>query len=85
MLQLAHKKLDVYGIALNLTKEIYEVTKTFPKEEQFVLISQLRGLLFQSVATLLRAPLEFLELIKEGFMKYHEVLLLKLILNLKFL
>ena len=42
MLQLAHKKLDVYGIALNLTKEIYEVTKTSPKEEQFVLISQLR-------------------------------------------
>jgi len=42
MLQLAHKKLDVYEIALNLTKEIYELTKSFPKEEQFVLISQLR-------------------------------------------
>jgi four helix bundle protein len=42
MLQLAHKKLDVYAIALNLTKEIYELTKAFPKEEQFVLISQLR-------------------------------------------
>ena len=42
MLQLAHKKLDVYAIALNLAKEIYELTKTFPKEEQFVLISQLR-------------------------------------------
>ncbi|HJS53119.1 MAG TPA: four helix bundle protein [Chitinophagaceae bacterium] len=42
MLQLAHKKLDVYGFALNLTKEIYELTKAFPKEEQFLLISQLR-------------------------------------------
>jgi four helix bundle protein len=42
MLQLAHKKLDVNGLALNLTKEIYEITKTFPKEEQFALISQLR-------------------------------------------
>ena len=42
MLQLAHKKLDVYAIALNFTKEIYELTKSFPKEEQFALISQLR-------------------------------------------
>lgn len=42
MLQLAHKKLDVYQIALNLTKEVYEITKTFPKEEQFILVSQLR-------------------------------------------
>jgi four helix bundle protein len=42
MLQLAHKNLDVYKIALQLVKEVYLLTRTFPKEEQFVLISQLR-------------------------------------------
>ncbi|HEX4875226.1 MAG TPA: four helix bundle protein [Chitinophagaceae bacterium] len=42
MLQLAHKKLEVYQMALNLAKEVYSATKSFPKEEQFVLVSQLR-------------------------------------------
>ena len=42
MLQLAHKNLDVYKIALQLVKEVYQLTRTFPKDEQFVLISQLR-------------------------------------------
>lgn len=42
MLQLSHKNLDVYKIALQLVKEVYNLTKTFPKEEQFVLVSQLR-------------------------------------------
>ena len=42
MLNLAHKNLEVYKIALNLVKEVYLHTKTFPKEEQFVLVSQLR-------------------------------------------
>ncbi len=42
MLQLAHKNLEVYKIALELVKEVYQVTKTYPKEEQFVLVTQLR-------------------------------------------
>lgn len=42
MLQLAHKNLEVYKISLDLLKEVYIMTKMFPKEEQFVLISQLR-------------------------------------------
>jgi four helix bundle protein len=42
MLQLAHKNLEVYRIALDLVKEIYRVTKSYPKEEQFVLVTQLR-------------------------------------------
>ena len=42
MLQLAHKNLEVYKIALDLVKEIYKLTKTFPKEEQYVLSTQLR-------------------------------------------
>lgn len=42
MLDLSHKKLEVYKIALKLVKEIYNITKQFPKEEQYVIISQIR-------------------------------------------
>lgn len=42
MLNLAHKQLDVYKFSLNLVKEVYILTKTLPKEEQFALVSQLR-------------------------------------------
>ena len=42
MLTLSHKNLDVYKVSLALCKEVYRVTKYFPKEEQFVLISQIR-------------------------------------------
>jgi four helix bundle protein len=43
MLNLSHKNLDVYQIALKLVNEIYVITKQFPKEEQYVIISQLRS------------------------------------------
>jgi four helix bundle protein len=42
MLNLSHKNLEVYKISLNLVKEVYRVTKSYPKEEQFVLVTQLR-------------------------------------------
>ncbi len=42
MLQLSHKKLDVYQIALKLVKEVYQLTNTFPTEERYTLVSQLR-------------------------------------------
>lgn len=42
MLNLSHKKLNVYQMALNLLTKIYELTKSFPKGDQFALISQLR-------------------------------------------
>ena len=42
MLQLSHKKLDVYQIALKLLEEVYNATRLFPKEELFVLTAQLR-------------------------------------------
>lgn len=42
MLQLEHKKLEVYKISLLLIKELYELTLTFPADERFTLVSQLR-------------------------------------------
>ena len=42
MLDLSHKKLDVYQLALKFVNQIYNLTKLFPKEEQFGLVSQLR-------------------------------------------
>ncbi len=42
MLNLSHKQLEVYRIATQLVKEVYSLTKFYPKEEQFTLISQLR-------------------------------------------
>ena len=42
MLNLSHKQLEVYKITLLMVKEVYNITKRFPKEEQFVLVTQLR-------------------------------------------
>ena len=42
MLNLSHKKLDLYQVALKLVKEIYQQTKGFPDSEKFGLTSQLR-------------------------------------------
>jgi four helix bundle protein len=42
MLNLSHKNLEVYKFSLELVKEIYKHTKLFLKEEQFVLVTQLR-------------------------------------------
>lgn len=36
------EKLDVWKISIQLTKDVYTVTKSFPDEEKFGLISQLR-------------------------------------------
>jgi len=42
MLGLSHKNLEVYKISLKLVEEVYKVTKAYPKEEHFVLVSQIR-------------------------------------------
>jgi four helix bundle protein len=42
MLDLSHKKLDVYLLAMELTKETYQLTKLLPKDEQYILVNQLR-------------------------------------------
>lgn len=37
-----HKDLDVWNKAMNFTEQLYLLTNTFPKEEQFGLTSQIR-------------------------------------------
>ena len=41
-LSLSHQKLDVYAVVKALVKECYRVTKTFPAEERFTLVPQIR-------------------------------------------
>lgn len=42
MLELSHKKLEVWKLSMEVTKEIYKLTAAFPKEELFNLTSQMR-------------------------------------------
>ena len=37
-----HKELDVWKLSMDLVESIYEVTKSFPKDEQYGLTSQMR-------------------------------------------
>ncbi|MHC1707950.1 MAG: four helix bundle protein [Bacteroidales bacterium] len=38
----SHKDLDVWKRSINLVKDIYQVSKAFPAEEKFGIISQVR-------------------------------------------
>jgi four helix bundle protein len=38
----SHKDLDVWRLAVELATEVYELTKTFPKDEQYGMVVQMR-------------------------------------------
>ncbi len=38
----SHKDLDVWRLAVDLATDVYEVTKSFPKEEQYGMVTQMR-------------------------------------------
>lgn len=42
MLDLKHKKLDVWKLGVEFTKQIYNITEEFPKSEVFGISNQLR-------------------------------------------
>jgi four helix bundle protein len=42
MLQLSHKNLKVYELAIKLVNEVYLITRSFPNNEEYILIRQLR-------------------------------------------
>ncbi len=52
------EKLEVWQLARELTKHIYVITKSFPDEEKYGLISQIRRAQFLSLQTLQRAAAE---------------------------
>jgi four helix bundle protein len=41
-LPLAHTRLDIFAVSQTLVKDVYTLTKTFPKDEQYGLVQQLR-------------------------------------------
>ena len=38
----SHNDLEVYKLVFNATMKIFELTKTFPKEEKYSLVDQIR-------------------------------------------
>lgn len=42
MLELSHKKLDVWRESIQLISKIYELTEEYPSDEKFGLVSQMR-------------------------------------------
>jgi four helix bundle protein len=38
----SHRELDVYGLSFDLAMRIFEISKTFPKEETYSLTDQIR-------------------------------------------
>lgn len=42
MLNLSHKKLDIWKLSIELSKQIYKITENFPKTEIYGLSNQLR-------------------------------------------
>lgn len=62
MLNLAHKKLDIWNKSLILVSQVYKLTESFPREEQFGLTSQLR-----------RASVSIISNFAEGFTRNSEI------------
>lgn len=42
MLKLNHKQLDVWKASVDIVKEIYQITQSFPKDEHYGISSQLK-------------------------------------------
>ena len=75
MLDLSHKNLEVYKIALLLVKEVYTVTKLLPKDELYGLVSQLRRAAVSVSSNLAEGAARKSPREKKDFMKYQDHLL----------
>jgi four helix bundle protein len=42
MLRLNHKQLDVWKASVDIVKEVYQLTQSFPKDELYGITSQLK-------------------------------------------
>ncbi|AEW02838.1 four helix bundle protein [Niastella koreensis] len=69
MLNLDHKRLNVYEYALKLVKEVYSLTNYFPADERFGLVSQLRRAAVSLCSNIAECAAKSQLQIAEGFMK----------------
>lgn len=67
MLNTAHKSLEVYRIALELVREIYILTRRFPKEELYSLTLQLRRASISICSNLAEGSARFSRVEKKRF------------------
>jgi four helix bundle protein len=55
-----YRDLDIWKTGVKLVKDIYKLTETFPKQEMYGLVSQMR-----------RAGVSIPSNVAEGFRRYH--------------
>jgi four helix bundle protein len=72
------RKYDVWQLAHGLVLEIYNVTKTFPREESFGLTGQIRRAVLSIPTNICEGVGEILMRILEDFFKSHRALLMRL-------
>jgi len=73
MLNLSQKKLDVYLISLKLLEQVYVVTKLFPADERFLLVSQLRRASISVCSNIAEGHQGRQNQIRGGFWRFQEV------------
>lgn len=67
MLNLIHKKLEVYHISLQLIKEIYLLTNKFPPEEKYILSSQIKRAAISVCSNIAEGSVRISDLDKKRF------------------
>ncbi|HMH31648.1 MAG TPA: four helix bundle protein [Puia sp.] len=70
MLNLAHKQLKVYGMSIELVKNVYLLTQTFPREEQFILASQLKRAAISVCSNIAEGSSRSSRMEKKDFMRF---------------
>lgn len=72
MIQLSHKKLEVWKRSMELVSEIYSITNKFPKTELFTLTSQLRRASISIISNLSEGASRTSNLERKDFLKYQD-------------
>jgi len=72
VIQLSHKKLEVWKRSMELVSEIYSITNKFPKTELFTLTSQLRRASISIISNLSEGASRTSNLERKDFLKYQD-------------
>ncbi|MBK6771930.1 MAG: four helix bundle protein [Ignavibacteria bacterium] len=73
LLNLSHKKLDVWKLSIELIKLIYKLTEGFPKSELFGITNQLRRASVSVASNLAEGCARKSLLEKKKFLKYQDL------------